>query len=472
MALLRRAPELLFTENETNTRRLFGSRRAGGYFKDGINDAVVDGRPTRSIRRGAARRPPPTTRSRCRPAARVELRLRLTDRAPSAWRRGALGERSTRSFAQRQAEADEFYATVDPRVARAGRRARDAAGARRHAVVEAVLPLRRARLAGRRSGAAAAAAANGFAGRNQRVDASLQRRRHLDARQVGVPVVRGVGPGVSLHAAGARRSRSSPSSSSCCCCASGTCIRTGSCPPTSGRSATSTRRCTPGPPGASTRSTRSARGVGDRAFLERIFQKLLLNFTWWVNRKDAEGKNVFQGGFLGLDNIGVFDRSAPLPTGGHLEQSDGTSWMAMYCLNMLAIALELAEREPGLRGCRQQVLGALSLHRPRHATAATTASTCGTRRTASSTTCCTCRDGEPPPLKVRSMVGLIPLFAVETIEPRAAGQAARFKRRMEWFIDNRPDLTEQRGLHAHAGARRAPPALDRRPRPAAAGAAA
>ena len=77
-----------------------------------------------------------------------------------------------------------------------------------------------------------------------------------------------------------------------------------------------------------------------------MFQKLLLNFTWWVNRKDAEGRNVFQGGFLGLDNIGVFDRCAQLPTGGHLEQSDGTSWMAMYCLNMLAIALELAQDNP------------------------------------------------------------------------------------------------------------------------------
>src|SRR5213594_1650212 len=84
------------------------------------------------------------------------------------------------------------------------------------------------------------------------------------------------------------------------------------------------------------------RGKGDRRFLERVFQKLLLNFTWWVNRKDAEGRNVFQGGFLGLDNIGVFDRSAPLPTGGHIEQSDGTSWMGMYCLNILAVALELA----------------------------------------------------------------------------------------------------------------------------------
>ena len=88
------------------------------------------------------------------------------------------------------------------------------------------------------------------------------------------------------------------------------------------------------------------RGRGDRVFLERVFHKLLLNFTWWVNRKDAEGMNVFQGGFLGLDNIGVFDRSAPLPTGGHIEQADGTGWMAMYTLNLLAIALELASEDP------------------------------------------------------------------------------------------------------------------------------
>src|SRR5262249_6405254 len=84
------------------------------------------------------------------------------------------------------------------------------------------------------------------------------------------------------------------------------------------------------------------RGRGDRVFLERAFHKLLLNFTWWVNRKDAEGRNIFQGGFLGLDNIGGFDRSSALPVAGHIEQSDGTAWMAMYCLNMLAMALELA----------------------------------------------------------------------------------------------------------------------------------
>ena len=183
------------------------------------------------------------------------------------------------------------------------------------------------------------------------------------------------------------------------------------------------------------------RGVGDRAFLERVFHKLLLNFTWWVNRKDTEGRNVFQGGFLGLDNIGVFDRSAPLPTGGFIEQADGTGWMAMYCLNLLAIAMELASEDP----CYEDVASKFWEHFLYIANAintwATTASACGTRRTDSSTTCCTCPAGAHVPLKIRSMVGLIPLFAVETLEPAVVDRLPGFKRRLEWFIENRQDLT-------------------------------
>ena len=183
------------------------------------------------------------------------------------------------------------------------------------------------------------------------------------------------------------------------------------------------------------------RGRGDRQFLARVFQKLLLNFTWWVNRKDAEGSNVFEGGFLGLDNIGVFDRSAPLPTGGHIEQSDGTSWMAMYSLNLLAMAMELAREDPAYEDVASKfwehflyIAHAMSpregggtslwdqvdgffydvLHLP---------------------------DGTRQPLKIRSMVGLIPLFAVETLEPDLLTRLPGFKRRLEWFIDNRPDLT-------------------------------
>jgi len=183
-------------------------------------------------------------------------------------------------------------------------------------------------------------------------------------------------------------------------------------------------------------------GGPDKKFLARIFQKLLLNFTWWVNRKDADGKNVFEGGFLGLDNIGVFDRSQPLPTGGKLAQSDGTSWMAMYCLNMLAIALELSVDDDSYEdvaskfwehfvyitdamnnigdegislwdeedGFYYDVLHMQSI-------------------------------GYSMPIKVRSMVGLIPLFAVATIDSELLDHLPNFKRRMQWFIDNRPDLT-------------------------------
>lgn len=181
-------------------------------------------------------------------------------------------------------------------------------------------------------------------------------------------------------------------------------------------------------------------GRGDRKFLERVFHKLLLNFTWWVNRKDAEDKNLFQGGFLGLDNIGVFDRSAPLPTGGHLEQSDGTAWMAMYSLNLLAIAMELAREDHAYEDVASKfwehflyIANAMSnrgggmgmwdesdgffydvLYLP---------------------------DCTRVPLRLRSMVGLIPLFAVETMDTKWLDKFEGFKRRMQWFLENRPDLT-------------------------------
>jgi hypothetical protein len=180
---------------------------------------------------------------------------------------------------------------------------------------------------------------------------------------------------------------------------------------------------------------------GDTLFLKRVFQKLLLNFTWWVNRKDAEGNNIFQGGFLGLDNIGVFDRSAPLPTGGHIEQSDGTGWMAMYALNLLAIAMELAYEDPSY----EDVASKFWEHFVYIAYAMNHRGADGVEMWNEEDgffyDVLHLSDSNQFPLKVRSMVGLIPLFAVETLEPDLLERLPGFKRRLEWFTTHRRDLT-------------------------------
>ena len=172
--------------------------------------------------------------------------------------------------------------------------------------------------------------------------------------------------------------------------------------------------------GASTRSRRRRTGVGDLVFLERVFQKLLLNFTWWVNRKDADGNNVFQGGFLGLDNIGVFNRSQQLPTGGYLQQSDATSWMAMYCLNMLAIAIELSDGNPAYEDMASKFwehflyIADAMRHRGGDEVGL------WDEHDGFFYDVLQMPNGGTRPLKIRSVVGLIPLFAIETLEPRSS----------------------------------------------------
>jgi Glycosyl hydrolase family 63 C-terminal domain len=181
-------------------------------------------------------------------------------------------------------------------------------------------------------------------------------------------------------------------------------------------------------------------GEGDRAFLERVFHKLMLNFTWWVNRKDVEGRNIFQGGFLGLDNIGIFDRNAALPSGGYINQADGTAWMAMYTLNLMRIALELAQTDHVYEDIASKffehflyIAGAMTniggdgiglwdeedefyydvVHLP---------------------------DGERIPLRLRSLVGLIPLFAVEVLDASVFTRLRSFSARAHWFLEHRPHL--------------------------------
>ena len=197
-------------------------------------------------------------------------------------------------------------------------------------------------------------------------------------------------------------------------------------------------------------------GRPDRLFLERVFHKLLLNFTWWVNRKDEDGRNVFQGGFLGLDNIGVFDRSAELPTGGHLEQSDATSWMGMYCLNMLAISLELAKENPAYEGVASKFFEHFVYICRAMSNLGDEGLALWSREDGFFHDVLHLPDGRHFPLKVRSLVGLIPLFAVETLESEVVDRLPGFKRRMQWFLRNRPELA------AHVETRTAPDGSVRR----------
>ncbi|MBI2963325.1 MAG: glucosidase [Deltaproteobacteria bacterium] len=190
-------------------------------------------------------------------------------------------------------------------------------------------------------------------------------------------------------------------------------------------------------------------GRHDAVFLEKIFHKLLLNFTWWVNRKDLNGNNIFQGGFLGLDNIGVFDRSAELPTGGFIEQSDGTSWMGMYCLNLLEIAMELGRLNPSYEDVASKFFEHFMY-------IAHAMNTLGLWDEEDGFFYDVLRlpNGSVQPLRVRSMVGLIPLFAVGTVGEEDLEKLPRFRARLLWFMRNRPDLSETVAKMNPLGARR------------------
>ncbi len=186
-------------------------------------------------------------------------------------------------------------------------------------------------------------------------------------------------------------------------------------------------------------------GREDLDFLERVFQKLLINFTWWVNRKDSEGSNVFEGGFLGLDNIGPFNRSEPLPTGGTLRQADGTAWMAFYSLNMLNMALELAKHNPTYEDIASKffehfiyISDAMTYHDHDEEGISLWSEDDGFYYDAIQW-----GPGNSQVIPVKSLVGLIPLYATLTIEPSALKRFPSFAKRMQWFLDNRPDMAER-----------------------------
>ena len=430
-------PELLFTENETNQQRLFGSGNGHPFTKDAFHEYVVHGNPLAVNPGHEGTKAAAQYRLDIPAGGTSVVRLRLSDREPAG---GSLGAEYDAAFARRQREADEFYATLIP-----DRLTDDAKSVMRQALAGMLWskqwyhydvrrwlegdPTQPAPPPERRGGrnrdwlhlynddvismpdkweypwyaawdlafhAVALALVDPDFAKDQLVLLLREWYMHPNGQ---IPAYEWAFSDVNpcVHAWAAWRVY---------------------------------------------KIEKRIRGKGDRQFLERVFHKLLLNFTWWVNRKDPEGHNVFQGGFLGLDNIGVFDRSAPLPTGGHIEQSDGTAWMGMFCLNMLAIAMELACKSPSYEDVASKffehfvyIADAIN-----HMSMGGSAIQLWNEEDGFFYDALHLPDNTVVPLKIRSMVGLIPLFAVETIEPEIEGMLPRFWRRMRWFIRNRPEL--------------------------------
>ncbi len=432
------APTLLFTDNETHTERVFGAP-GPRFAKDGINDAVVHGRidainPAQRGTKASAH-----TRVVVSPGDHVRLRLRLTDLDPDTHAADPFDETFDRTFEERRHEADAFYDTLAP--------ASDTPAARQvmrqafagllwskqfyHYVVKDWI--------------------QGDPGQPPPPadrQARNQEWTHLYAADVISMPDKWEYPwyaawDLAFHCVPLALVDSEFAKAQLVLM-----LREWYMHPNGQMSAYEWAFGDVNPPVHAWAAWRvykiekRRRGVGDRVFLERVFQKLTLNFTWWVNRKDADGRNVFQGGFLGLDNIGVFDRSAELPTGGRLEQSDGTSWMAMYSLNMMAIALELADGNPAYEDMASKFWEHfLNISKAMSHRGGQEGQSLWNEEDGFFYDVLHLPDGRQFPIKVRSMVGLIPLFAVETLEPERLDRLPAFKRRLEWFIHHRPDLS-------------------------------
>jgi hypothetical protein len=450
-------PELLFVENETNASKLFGAANRARYVKDGINDYVVRGNreainPDKNGTKASA-----LYRLRVAPGATATVRLRLTDQEPKIARMSAprlviatapqtelLGRDFDSILAIRQTEADEFYAKRAPMGLSA-----DAKNVQRQA----------------------------FAGLLwSKQFYHLDVRTWLDGDPAGPPPPESRKKGRNHEWSNLYNADviSMPDKWEYPWYAAWDlafhCIPLAQIDPDFAKEQLTLlfREWYMHPNGQLPayewsfgdvnppvhawaawrvyKIEKRVRGTADRNFLESAFHKLLLNFTWWVNRKDAEGMNIFQGGFLGLDNIGVFDRSAPLPTGGYLEQSDGTSWMGMYCLNMLAIALELASENPAYENVASKFFEhfvhiARAMNDPRGEGIELWDNQDGFYYDVLHLP-----NGDRHYLKVRSLVGLIPLLAVETFGQDIIDRLPGFQRRMQWFIDNHADVRKHIGI--------------------------
>ena len=430
-------PELLFTDNETNFKRLFGAENQGRYVKDGINDYVVSGDTEAVNPEGFGTKAAARYRLSIGGGETVILKLRLTPDEPHE---DALGPAFDEVFSARIREADEFYDAIAPQGLRDDERLiqRQAfAGmlwnkqfyhydVRRWLRGDPVGPEPpRQREHGRNSGWTHLHNEDilsmpdkweypWFAAWDLAfhclplalVDPDFAKEQLLLLLREWYMHPNGQLPAYEWNFSDVN-------------------------PPVHAWAAWNVYKI---------EGERSGRF--DRAFLESVFHKLLLNFTWWVNRKDVEGNNVFQGGFLGLDNIGVLDRSGMLATGHAIEQSDATSWMGMYCLNMMVIALELAKENPAYEGVASKFLEHFVYISRAMNNIAGQNIELWDRTDGFYYDVLRSPDRRSFPMRVRSMVGLIPLFAVETLESELIDALPGFKRRMQWFIDNLPEFSD------------------------------
>jgi hypothetical protein len=434
-------PELLFTDNDSNSARLFpGARNAAPFVKDGINDFVVNGAAEAVNPAGVGTKACARYRLRLRPGETREVRLRLATKQPQS---EALGPPFDHVLAMRRAEADAFYATVAPEGL-----SDDARAVQRQALA-------------------------GLLWNKQYYDYNVNKWLRGDPAQPPPPAERWQGRNRGWDHLNCADVISMPDKweypwyaawdLAFHCIALALIdpdfakdqlillLREWYMHPSGQLPAYEWALGDVNPPVHAWAALRvyqierRLRGSGDTKFLARIFHKHLLNFTWWVNRKDLEGRNVFQGGFLGLDNIGVFDRSARLPIDGYLDQSDGTSWMAMYCLNMLAIALELARHDDTYEDVATKFLEHFfhiaHAMNDRPAARGDDGIDLWDQDDGFYYDVLHFRNGSHQFVRLRSMVGLIPLLAVETLDSDLLAALPAFRERLDWFLAHRPDLT-------------------------------
>ena len=427
-------PEWLFCDNETNSRRLYGDKKARGYFKDGINDYLVAGKKRAINPRPAGTKAAARYDRTLAPGEQMEIRLRLNDseiKAPFA--------DFDAIFARRFAEAEAFYADLQHNSQDA-----EATAIQRQAYAGMLWtkqfyyydvsrwlqgdpgqpPPPPEHQQGRNSDWTHLNNADIISMPDTweypwyaawdlafhclplaRLDASFAKEQLVLLTREWYMHPNGQLPAYEWHFSDVN-------------------------PPVH---AWATWR-------VYNLDREQNGGHGDRAFLERVFHKLLLNFTWWVNQKDEDEHNIFQGGFLGLDNIGVFDRSSELPTGGHLEQADGTGWMAMYCLNMMRIALELAQENAVYEDLATKFFEHFLYIAHALANFGGDGLDLWDETDEFYYDLLHCPDGKHVTLRIRSIIGLIPLFAVETLEPDFLERVPQFQARLEWFLRNRPQL--------------------------------